>query len=124
MSKNTKIIAIVGGVLILGFVVWTIIGGGFGQAFEAVGCGGKKEPKKPRVNIEGAELSECLNYSYACVRDDKGVPKKASGAKECDKKPKDYCKKLWSNKCKDKKFASENKTGCKKFSAKDEKDDD
>lgn len=129
MSKQTKIIAIVGGILIVGLLAYTMIfGGGFGQAMESMGCGGKKDPPKSRFNLENAELGDCLNTGFACQRDDKGQPKMAKGAKECDKKPADYCKTLWGNKCKDAKFKQGNKTGCKKFTAaaakEDDKDDD
>jgi hypothetical protein len=129
MSKNTKIIAIVGGALIVIILGYTLIfGGGFGQALEVVGCGSKKEATKPRVNIEAFELSDCLTTGFACQRDDKGQPKMAKGAKECDKKPAPYCKTLWGNKCKDAKFKTDNKSGCEKFgkaaAKEDDKDDD
>lgn len=133
MSKNTKIVAIVGGVLILFIVVYTLVwGGGPGQALEAVGCGGKKEGKPPRHNlVESAELGECLNYGHACVRDEKGVTQMVAGKKECQKKPAGYCKTLWGNKCKDEAFKKANAKGCEKLAAAgeasdadDDKDDD
>lgn len=125
MSKQTKIIAIVGGVLILALVLYTaLFGGGFGAALEAAGCGGKKDPPKLRMSIESLELGDCLHKGFACLRDDRGQPKMAKGAKVCDKKPAAYCKTLWGNKCKDAKFKKDNPSGCKKFAAAVEKDDD
>lgn len=128
MSKNTKIIAIVGGVLIVALLAYTgLSGGGFGAAFESMGCGGKKDPGKPRANVETFELTDCQNTGFACVREANGQPKMVKGTKNCERKPKDYCAKLWGNKCKDAKFKAANKSGCDKFgkaAADDDKDDD
>lgn len=125
MSKQTKMIAIVGGALIVALLAYTLIfGGGFGQAFEAVGCGGKKDPPKLRTSIETLELGDCLHSGFACQRDDSGQPKLVKGSKDCEKKPATYCKTLWAGKCKDAKFKKDNPTGCKKFAKAEEKEAD
>ncbi|MDY0002848.1 MAG: hypothetical protein RBU30_16235 [Polyangia bacterium] len=126
MSKQTKIIAIVGGVLIVALLAWVgLSGGGFGAAFEAVGCGGgKKDPPKPRMNIEEAELGDCMDKGFACQRDEAGKPKMAADGKTCLKKPEAFCKTLWNNKCKDAGFKKSHPSGCAKFLKAAAKDDD
>ena len=49
MSKTTKIIAIVGGVLILVFLIFAAVTpGGLSGTFEVIGCGGGKKAPPPR----------------------------------------------------------------------------
>ncbi|MFH2006521.1 MAG: hypothetical protein ABI333_08050 [bacterium] len=120
MSKNTKVIAIVGGILILGLVIYMGASkGGFGSAFEAMGCGGKKKAKKPRkaLDAKAQAWEDCRKLGYIAKRD-KGkivmqgkrpVPQTADKKKAtCE------CLSLWKAKCGEAGFKGKNKDGCKR----------
>ena len=140
MSKNTKIIAIVGGVLILGLVIYMGASkGGFGSAFEAMGCGGKKKAKNKRgvVDLETAKWNDCRKLGYIAKHDAKGNVVRKGKKAEPDgtmKEAKLNCLKLWKTKCGDDNFKKKNAAGCKQKAAAlakqgggddaDEKDDD
>ena len=116
MSKNTKIIAIAGGVLIvLGLIYMGASKGGFGSAFEAVGCGGKKGAESPRQKLsqEDMELLDCAKRGFVVKRDDKGNAAKVNKkVVAVAKKGKCFCLKLWEKKCADDKFAAKEKAKC------------
>lgn len=103
MSKQTKIIAIVGGVLIL-IAVGVLFKTGF---FKGSGDG------KPRatVSAEDWKVIDCLKFGHGLKRDDKGV------AKGNEKDPAVNCKVILGAKCKDAKFAKTNPTQCAKYTA-------
>jgi hypothetical protein len=111
MSKNTKIIAIVGGVIIVGILAWMgLTGGGFGEAFEAVGCGGGGAPpdKQLAVDAEKAarKLMPCINQKKLCKRNEKGqkiMEEGEDGEKTCVlEMDAAACKKFIAQTCNDK----------------------
>ncbi len=63
MSKNTKIIAIVGGVLILGVVAYMLFTGG--STMDAMGCGSKKHRKARSTSSKAdVEVRGCKKFGY------------------------------------------------------------
>jgi hypothetical protein len=117
MSKQTKIIAIVGGVLILGVLLFLGLGkGGFKGAF---GCGGAEEGKpRSSVSAEDWKVIDCVKFGFALQRDDKGIPK---GKKEKD--PAVNCKVVLAGKCaKDASFKKANPVACKKAAPDEDKE--
>lgn len=136
MSKNTKIIAIVGGVLIIAGLAYMLLSGG--STMDAMGCGGKKGKKARRtVTKVDMEWDGCRKYGYIPKLEqktfDKGQNKGAKywtvvggkrpepkGGKEALKAATCECLTLWKNKCasadKDKDgktFAQKNGPFCK-----------
>lgn len=110
MSKNTKIIAIVGGVLIvagLGYLLFT--GGLFTKA---------TPPKRAAASKGLTEASRCIGL---CQMNKTGG---LIESKSCSKKYGEDCRKTVATACKDANFAKANAAGCKSWSKSEEKDDD
>jgi hypothetical protein len=103
MSKQTKIIAIVGGVLILvalGVLVKTGFFKGSGEA-----------KTRSSVSVEEWKVIDCLKFGHGLKRDDKGV------AKGNEKDPAVNCKAILGAKCKDANFKKANAPQCAKVAA-------
>lgn len=105
MSKQTKIIAIVGGVLILVFLGYSLFTkGGIMSGFKAMGCGdGEKSKKleKKQLSPKERDFQDCMAYRFVPQRTDKGNLKKDAKGNLTPKagKGKDYCAGLWRWKC-------------------------
>lgn len=115
MSKNTKIIAIVGGVLILAVVSYMMFTGG--STMEAIGCGSSKNKKARRtVSKVDMEWDGCRKYGYIAKLEEKTVDKgknkgekywkvvggkrpEPKGGKDNLKKATCECLGLWKTKC-------------------------
>jgi len=124
MSKNTKIIAIVGGVLIVLGLGYMLFSGG--STLDAIGCGGKKGKKARRtVTKVDLEWDGCKKYGYIPMLKEQQVKKgrnkgekywavvggkrpEPAGGKEQLKKATCDCLNLWKTKCAD---ASKDKKG-------------
>jgi hypothetical protein len=125
MSKQTKMIAIIGGVLILCGVIYIgAFGTGFKGAMRVVGCG-KADPGKPRpqLNVEDQRINDCRGYGYVLKRDDKTGELKKEGGMEVKDQAKD-CNKLVAARCKDAAFRKNYKMWCEQASKKDETKDE
>lgn len=92
MSKNTKIIAIVGGVLIV-FAIGYMVSSG-GSTMDAIGCGGKKARPSRFKKLTPAEqdLQNCLKYGYLVKTDKDGKLVKVKESKTCKDGKKKRCK--------------------------------
>ncbi len=132
MSKNTKIIAVVGGVLICLGLAYMIFSGG--STMEAIGCG-KKKNKAQRVKKFSAKQmvwQSCQKYGYVAELDKKTnkvvtVKKDANckdgGKKKCKKSAKPAggdmkaakcaCNLLKVKPCAKEEFKKNNKAFCK-----------
>lgn len=136
MSKNTKIIAIVGGVLIIAGLAYMLLSGG--STMDAMGCGGKKGKKARRVVTKvDLEWNGCRKYGYIPKLEQKTIDKggnkgdkswavvggkrpEPKGGKGNLKKATCECLMLWKNKCsaadkdsKGKTFKEKNAPFCK-----------
>lgn len=126
MSKNTKIIAIVGGILIIAAAIYG------GKTILTVYTGGKKGAPRVKYSKQDILLHECDANGHACQHDAKGNPVHKKGAKTCTpaKDGKKICVQLYVKKCGNAEFAKANPTACmraKKAAAalkKDDGDDD
>ncbi len=111
MSKNTKIIAIVGLILTIGAGAYMLLSGG--STMEAVGCGTSKESKARRTFTKAdVEWIGCKKYGYIPTLEEKKVGKSSSqwvvvggkrpepaGGKANMKKATCDCFGLWKTKC-------------------------
>jgi hypothetical protein len=126
MSKQTKIIAIIGGVLILVGLIYIGAGkGGFKGAFQAMGCGkGEKSAPRSAANPEDLRINDCKAVGHIYKRDDKGAVVKEGGKPVKDSTK--NCVTVITARCgKDAAFLKTNGALCKKFSkAADAKDDE
>ncbi len=131
MSKNTKIIAIVGLVMAIGAGAYMLLSGG--STMEAIGCGTSKQ-KKARTTTSKADVewSGCKKYGYIPKVEEKKAGKnkmqwvevggkraEPAGGKGNMKKATCDCLDLWKTKCastaKDKKgktFKEKNSASC------------
>lgn len=113
MSKQTKIIAIVGGVLIVVVLALTQfkVSGGIKGAF---GCASTQKGKeRPPVSVEDLAINDCKALGHVVKRDAEG---KAAANNPAD--PSKPCNKVVSARCaKDKAFAGSNQGLCKRFAA-------
>ena len=124
MSKTTKIIAIVGGILI---IVAGIYGG---KTILTVYTGGEKTKPRVQYSKQDIQLQECEGNGWVCARDAKGnVIKDPKNKTKCKAAEggKEKCVQLYLKKCKDANYKKANKTTCAqaaKKAAKMKKDDD
>lgn len=118
MSKNTKIIAIVGGVLIVLGLAYMMFSGG--STLDAIGCGGKKGKKARKVLTKtDMEWIGCKKYGYIPKLEEKTVDKGKNkgqkywalvGGKRVEPVGGDRdkatcaCLELWKKKCEDPEF--------------------
>jgi hypothetical protein len=117
MSKQTKIIAIVGGVLILVGLIYIGAGkGGFKGAFQAMGCGkgDKSAPRSAAANPEDLRINDCKAVGFIFKRDDKGAVIKDGGKPVKDSTK--NCATVVTARCsKDAAFKKANGSLCRKF---------
>jgi len=94
MSKNTKIIAIVGGVLIV-FAVGYMVSSG-GSTMDAIGCGSKKANPSRFKKLTPAEqdIQNCLKYGFLVKMDKDGNVEKVKERKECTDSKKKRCRRV------------------------------
>jgi len=116
MSKQTKMIAIIGGVLILGGLLFLGLGkGGFKGAMQSMGCGGggDKGKARPAMSLEDTQINDCKALGHVVKRDAQGKAT-AGNAPDATKS----CLKIVGTRCgKDKPFANANQGLCKKYAA-------
>jgi len=123
MSKTTKIIAIVGGILIVAGVIYG------GKTILTVYTGGKKGTPRVKYTKEDIQLHECDANGWVCAHDAKGNPIQEKGKKKCKpaKNGEKLCVQLYLKKCANAGFAKANPSTCtraKKKAAALNKDDD
>lgn len=123
MSKNTKIIAIIGGILIIAAAIYG------GKTILTVYTGGKKGAPRVTYSKQDIQLHECDANGHVCARDAKGKPIHKKGAKTCTpaKDGEKICVQLYVKKCANAEYAKANPTACmraKKKAATLKKDDD
>jgi hypothetical protein len=126
MSKNTKIIAIVGGVLIVLTLAYMMLTGG--SIMDAVGCGGKKG-KKARQTMDKDDViwANCQKHGYVAKMQQVTIQKGKDKGKKYwthvgGKRPEHdgtvekatcACLELWKKKCADPAFSEKYKTKSK-----------